>query len=200
MKRLISAIAIATLAAGGVAAAQEGPKLMGDLSRAEAKARAITTFDALDLNHDGKLDEADRTVRTQQMFDHIDTDHNGQISREEFAAARQHGGRGRDGTASADDRSGGRMWPHHGGMGRGPMMMHMAHMADANHDGAISKDEFIDAALKRFDAQDTNHDGIVTAAERQAAHKAMGDKWRARRGHHQGNMPPPASPPPPPAG
>jgi hypothetical protein len=54
-------------------------------------------------------------------------------------------------------------------------------MADGNHDGSVTKDEFRAAAATHFDAADTNHDGKLTPAERQAAHQA-------RRGHMRGMM------------
>jgi hypothetical protein len=57
----------------------------------------------------------------------------------------------------------------------------MGKMADANGDGVVTKDEFVAGALARFDAGDTNHDGSLTPAERQAAHAAMKAQWQAKR-------------------
>ncbi|WP_374146670.1 EF-hand domain-containing protein [Sphingomonas sp. 28-63-12] len=54
--------------------------------------------------------------------------------------------------------------------------------ADANHDGTITRDEFLAAATKRFDKVDANHDGKITPEERQAMRgHGMGGKhggWR----------------------
>ena len=213
MKRVTIALALAGLAAGGTALAQQAG-WGGDMTRADATAKAAAMFEKLDVNHDGKLDKADRAAQAAKMFDRIDTDHNGQISRDEFMAAHDRGPGGMEhgmehgpdgmmpppppeaaggpGPMPGHPMGHGRMG--HGRMGAGPMMA-MAHMADTNHDGAISKDEFVAGALKLFDAADTNHDGKVTKAEREAAHKTMMQKWRAMRGAP--DMPPP---PPPPAG
>jgi Ca2+-binding EF-hand superfamily protein len=61
------------------------------MTRAEAKTRAETAFDKLDVNHDGKLDKADREARhlarINAHFDALDTNHDGSISRDEFLAA-----------------------------------------------------------------------------------------------------------------
>jgi len=84
-----------------------------------------------------------------------------------------HGGKfGRGG----DGRPGGR---HHFGGPRGGMMMEK--QADTNNDGAVSQAEFVAAALKRFDAEDANHDGKVTKEERQAARAAKKAEWQAKR-------------------
>ncbi len=60
--------------------------------------------------------------------------------------------------------------------------------ADANKDGAISKEEFRAAALARFDKIDTDRDGTISKAERKSAKQAhKGDRkghkeeWRAMR-------------------
>ena len=42
---------------------------------------------------------------------------------------------------------------------------------DANGDGRVSADEFSQAALRRFDRHDLNHDGTVTQLEWEAAHR-----------------------------
>ncbi|HEV2608558.1 MAG TPA: EF-hand domain-containing protein [Xanthomonadaceae bacterium] len=43
---------------------------------------------------------------------------------------------------------------------------------DTNHDGMVSKAEFLAYAKAQFDAMDTNHDGQVTVAEMDAARMA----------------------------
>ena len=82
-----------------------------------------------------------------------------------------------------------------GGRGMGGMMM--MRMADANKDGAVSKHEFLAAAASRFDASDSNHDGSVTPAERQAARQAMHERMRGMMQHRMGGdgATPPAPPP-----
>lgn len=159
-------------------------------TRAQAQSRAEAMFERMDVNHDGKLDQADRTAHETEMFDRMDTNHDGSISREEFMAAHQRGAMGGPPEGAMGKRDGG----HHGM--RGPDRDHMGGMmlgmADTNHDGVVTKDEFVAAALKHFDMMDANHDGTVTPAERKAAMAAMRTKWRDRKGS---NMAPPASSP-----
>jgi Ca2+-binding EF-hand superfamily protein len=84
----------------------------------------------------------------------------------------------------------------HGERG-GKMGMMMLHMADANKDGSVTRDEFAVGAAKHFDMMDANKDGKLTKAERQAAHQKMrgmmGGKSGGHAGHDMGDMP---SPPP----
>ncbi|WP_395334235.1 hypothetical protein [Novosphingobium sp. BL-8H] len=186
----------------------------GTITRAEAQAAAEAQFARLDVNKDGKIDQADRDARRTQMreeqFKRLDTNNDGVISKAEFMADRgpkdwQRGGpEGRpdmppppEGAAPPAGAPGkhGPMRDHggpdHGGPGhwggRGPGDMYG--MADADGNRSITKAEFMAAAMKRFDAMDTNHDGQVTKEERQAAHQKM-------RGGRRG--PPEGAPPPPP--
>jgi hypothetical protein len=153
-------------------------------------------FTRADANKDGKLDAADRAARHAAHFEAMDTDKNGSISRAEFDAMHQnrmadnhesghrglhhgagHGpGHGNDDARGEGRRGqgrGGRDGGHHGGM-----MMHMAAMADANKDGAVSKDEFVAAHDRHFDQVDANKDGQLTAEERRAARTAMRERMR----------------------
>lgn len=175
---------------------------MGDkaISKSEFLAKHGEMFDKMDANHDGKLDSADRAAHMGQMFDMIDSDHNGSLSRAEFAAMHQ---RGPAGDAGAHEGMGKGM-----GMGKamGPggehgMGMKMIAMADANHDGAVTRAEFLVGAGQHFDMMDANHDGNLTKAERAAARAKMGGKHRGGHGdqgghgdHQMGDMPPPPPP------
>jgi Ca2+-binding EF-hand superfamily protein len=160
---MISALGALALTSGIALAAGQphdmGDHPTGDMTRAQVVAMANAHFDRMDLNKDGRLDRADREAMhakmAADMFDRTDANHDGTISRDEWNAgaaklAAMHG-RGR------------------------PMMRHMAMMADADADGdrAISRDEFQKRALKHFDRADANHDGTISAAEREQAHAAM---------------------------
>jgi hypothetical protein len=200
---------------------------MKEMTRAEAQAHAEKLFDALDANHDGKLDKADREAREAKHFDAMDTNHDGQLSRQEFMAAhdKMRGRMGRmamggkdmpppppGGAMAGADMAGGPMGPDGKGprgpgrMGhhRGMMVMGLLRQADPNHTGTVSKDAFVGAALKMFDEADANHDGKVTPEERRAAMKAhMGDRGpgmggRGHRGPGRGGMNGHDMPPPPP--
>lgn len=189
-KKYIGLSLLALGLAGAAYAAEQAP--MGDplggktVTKAEFLAKHGEMFDKMDANHDGKLDEADRAAHMGQMFDTIDTDHNGSISRDEFAAAHQKMGGEHGGPGGKHDGPGG---PEGPGKGGGMMMLKMA---DANKDGAVSRDEFMTMAGQHFDKMDANHDGQLTKEERKAAHDKMKKGKGGKRGEHGGHeMPPP---------
>ena len=196
MNRVLIGLTIASLAAGAAYATEGRWHGGATVTRAEAQAKAAQMFDRLDANHDGKLDMADRDAHKAAIFDKIDTNHDGQISKAEFMAFKpmemgEHG----PGRAMGDHEMGDHRIGH--GMGGGRMAMMMLRNADANHDGAVSRDEFIAAALSRFDQADTNHDGKVTPEERKTARAAMREHMMHGMGRYgEGDdmrTPPPAN-------
>jgi hypothetical protein len=66
-------------------------------------------------------------------------------------------------------------------MAEGMMLMEVGKLADPQHTGTITRQAFVDAALKLFDEADANHDGKLTRAERRAAfmqhHPRMGHRF-----------------------
>ena len=201
MKMIIPALGAATMALALGAAAfaapgamRHGPDANGDgtLTRAEVSAQVAERFAKADANGDGVLNEADKAARMGQMFDKIDTDKNGSISRVEFVAAHSAMGSEHGGMDTGGDH---KMGEHGPGMGGHRMAMDsggpgmMLRMADANNDGAVTRDEAMAAAFKHFDKMDANKDGQVTKAERQAAMKAM--MGARMQGNGGGMMPPP---------
>ena len=154
---ILPAAAVMGLAGTAFAAPGQG-RIQGDMTRAQAEARAEAGFAKMDANKDGKIDQADRAAMRDRMFDRIDTDKNGQISKSEFAAmsAMHHG---------KADKRGKRM-----GMGK---------------EGTMTKAAFVDRAMTMFDKADANNDGTVTTAERKAARAAMRQQWQARRAARQ---------------
>ncbi len=59
----------------------------GAISRAEAKAAAAAKFDAIDLDHDGKLDGVELTgIVGSRSFAKSDTDHDGSLDKVEYLA------------------------------------------------------------------------------------------------------------------
>ena len=200
MRKLTLSIGAALLVTTGVAVAapQIAGHMQADMTRAQVQAKAADHFAKMDANGDGKLDAADRAARQAKVFDRIDADHDGAISRDEFAAKRagrgeraggDHAGMAAMDHGQADGQhrmTGHRMGGHRmAGHRMGGRMM--ARMADANNDGAITQAEFSAAALKHFDTVDGDHDGTLTAAERQAAHAAMKAKWESRKAARQAN-------------
>jgi len=175
----------------------------GVLTLDEVRAHARERFNKMDANNDGKIDSADREIRKAERFARIDTNNDGELSQAELAAARESRKAGRadrsaERFAAMDtDNSGGlsqaeldaaregRKGRKHAGKGRMHGGMAMLKMADTNNDNAIDWPEFEAAALKRFAKMDTNSDGQVTAAEREAARAAMKERrkeWREKRG------------------
>lgn len=191
----LSLVAFGLAGAAYAAAPQGHADPLGDktVSKTEFLAKHGDMFDKMDSNRDGKLDSADRAAHMGQMFDMADTDKNGSLSRGEFGAMHQ---RGPDAGAGLGEGMGKGM-RHGGGHGMG---MKMLGMADANHDGAVTRDEFLAGAGQHFDMMDANHDGSLTKAERAAARAKMGGKRHGGRGghagqpmgdHQMGDMPPP---------
>ena len=84
-----------------------------------------------------------------QLFQRLDLNHDGVLTRQE--------------ADQATSRAGG---------GRGGRMIERA-FGDAQ---SVTLAQFEGAALARFDRQDLNHDGVVTAAERQQARAQRGDR------------------------
>lgn len=97
-----------------------------------------------------------------------DANHDGQVTRAELVAWRSANfarfDRNRDGLLSIDDipaflRS----------SSIGTQLAGMIKQYDANGDGRLTRAEFVDGPTPLFDLADTNHDGVVTKAEIDAA-------------------------------
>jgi len=173
-------------------------------TRAELKAALEARFDRMDLNHDGKIDEQDAKLRHEQRiarrFDAIDTDHDGKISKEEFAAAEQRGDSGmgsprfgrHDGERAMMFHREGPEGRLHGRLPFAPPPGGFGHRGgpEGKPGQPLTRAEFVDRGLARFDKVDTDHDGKISPAERDAARASM----RGPRGHR--NMPPPPPTPP----
>ena len=188
MKKLTLAAAASILAMSGTAIYAAAPKDAdgdGNVTRAEAVAKANEMWTKLDVNNDGVLNQADRDAKRGQMFDRLDANKDGSISRDEFMAA--HGPRGGHAGMSGEGR-GGHKGMHRGRHGGGMGMM-MVRMADTDKDGNVTRAEYDAAVTRHFDMVDTNKDGTITKAERQAAHTKM--KGMRHGGMDHGDMPPP---------
>jgi len=60
----------------------------------------------------------------------------------------------------------------------------MMMQADTNHDGMISAAEHAAYAQQMFDNADTNHDGMLSKGEMEAAHKKMHEEMEHHGKHH----------------
>lgn len=204
MNKTLVAVGLAalTLAAGGVAVAQQSaerpqPRALradtdGDqrLSQAEFVGRRIDRLAAADTDRDGSVTrdemraagEARRAQRAEARFDRLDADGDGAVSKAEFEARREH---------RAGERA-----------DRGPRRAHRARHGRAGH--ALSERgpvviadgrEKAEAAFARMDA---DQDGYVTAAERQTARAGLREQRRERmaerRAARRAQQPSPSAP------
>ena len=154
MRTLYLASALALLAAGSAATAQQK-----SITRADAIKATDTKFAATDTNHDGFLSKAEINAEEQRevqratgklrqqlevKFKQLDTNKDSQLSLAEFLAATPS----LQVAANADQ---------------------VLQKLDTNHDGKLSPDEMRAPQLAAFAKADANHDGVVTPAEMKAA-------------------------------
>jgi Ca2+-binding EF-hand superfamily protein len=111
--------------------------------------------------------------RADMLFQMLDANHDGTVTRAEAEQALTQF------QASQGGDGGGQ------GAGRGRMMQRMIEQTFATTP-SVTLQQFEAFALARFDAQDLNHDGVVTAAERQ--------QLRDQRAQARSATPAPAQP------
>ncbi|MBU1347849.1 MAG: EF-hand domain-containing protein [Alphaproteobacteria bacterium] len=188
----IGAAAAVTLMVGGAALAQQAGARGdadgdGRISRSEFVDGRIGRLTAIDANRDGSVSAEEfqsgvdtrRNQRVSARFEALDNDGNGAVSREEFTAEREmRGGRHR-------------MAGHRGG--RGGMGGHRrGERGEAR--GPISVAEIQTRMNTQFDRIDADHDGFVTATERQTARQAMRGQRQERRAERMARRATQASP------
>jgi len=137
-----------------------------DRAAKSAPKRAARMFDRLDVDRDGRItvEEAARARSAKlhtakptrregsSLFARADGNKDGMITRAEFDSA----------VAS------GRLKLRHAAM-RGSQIVRLFDSADTAKQGRISLEEAQQAELRRFDAADLNHDGVLTPDERRQA-------------------------------
>lgn len=159
MKKVIFTFALGALAASTQVSAQpaEAPPPPPGVAPAPAPAQG----------HGWMRDQtrAEAKERADRIFQMLDVNHDGVVTRAEAeqAAAQFAGRRGGEGGE--------------GGNGR------MERLIDREFGTAqsLTLQQFEAQALASFDALDLNHDGVVTAAERQQARAAMHDQGPPRQ-------------------
>lgn len=146
-------------------------------ARAELQTKLEQKFDAMDANRDGTLTPqerraamaAGRDARRASMFATLDSNHDGVLSPEEFAAIH------RDRAAGArSDADGAVRGARHHRAGRDGVTPWRA--LAAYRDKPITRTQFVEAGLTRFDRIDTDHDGVISSAERDAARVARRER------------------------
>jgi len=105
-----------------------------------------------DANGDGIVTKAEFTQARAKMFDRLDRNH--------------------DGYLSADDK------PRFSfrKSSNGDRLQQMVLMLDKDGDGRVSRDEFVNSPSLLFERADTNHDGVVDAAELTAFRTLMASR------------------------
>ena len=125
----------------------------GEITFEEMTARSTERFSKLDKDGNGTISVEEMTVRKKVFFDKLDTDSSGSISMEEAKAFR-------------DKRHENRKERH---------SARMLELLDADGNGTVSSDEFEAASSKRFEAADTNGDGVLSADELPNLRPGKGD-------------------------
>jgi Ca2+-binding EF-hand superfamily protein len=124
---------------------------------------------AFDTNRDGKVTKDEFMATVRSRFAQMDLNNDGRITDEDLPPLM----RGRNILASDS------------GAGRGPgrRILRLLRDADANKDGAITLDEAMAAAEKRFAGLDRNKDGVIDTADRDALRAETVD-YRVKRFIH----------------
>jgi Ca2+-binding EF-hand superfamily protein len=112
-------------------------------------------------------------LKTREQMDLIDTNHDGKVSREEWIAYQERFfealDKNKDGYLEPDEffrTAQDNVIPFATlGYARGLMTETMFGKIDADHDGKLSKKEFIDYQLKIFDAMDTDKKQVLNIAD-----------------------------------
>ncbi len=157
------------------------------VTQAEFVQARVSRLTALDANHDGTVTaeelragaQARRAQHAAQRFERLDADKNGQISRAEFDAARPERGAGR---GPGGEHRGPRMAHRRGGERHGPGQRMAQH-------GPIIIADVQTKLTEDFARLDTDHDGVLSPAERQAGRAVMRERFQERRMNRQNRAP-----------
>jgi Ca2+-binding EF-hand superfamily protein len=127
------------------------------LAAAETSACAQSRFDPVQAigkaaaNHDGRISRDEFLAARAKRFDQFDRNHDGYIDDQDMP---------RFVRANAD---------------RMQKLQAVLNLADANHDGRVSRDEYMAASGRMFERIDVNHDGYIDQGELQQAAQRIHD-------------------------
>lgn len=147
-RSLAAAAAVAFLMATGVASV--GPAAAQDAgqSREQRGERGVKRFEKLDRNNDGAVDVHEVERRLLKGFERADRNNDGVVDQDEVKAlGEKRGGKGKG-----------------GGKG-GNRAEKRFQKADADRDGRVTKDEYLDKLPAWFRRADENKDDRVTRQE-----------------------------------
>lgn len=116
--------------------------LIGTAAHAQAAPDMASALDRImqaDTNNDGQVTKAEFIAHRAQQFARMDRNSDGFITMDDVP--RLMAGRFQ------------------------PRLQMLQQQFDANHDGKVSRDEFVNGPTRGFDLADANHDGIVTREE-----------------------------------
>ncbi|TJZ73171.1 EF-hand domain-containing protein [Chitiniphilus eburneus] len=162
MKRWTIGVMVVALAAGAAMAGDGwgGKGTLRDISRADFIKAAETRFDAMDANKDGVVTQAERQAAWKTHAGQFKP--RGDVTESQYlemAKARfQRMDADKNGVLSAEERQGGRHGMRDGRFHHAGMMLR----------GDVTRADFIKHVESRFDALDTDKNGVVTVAEFQA--------------------------------
>lgn len=117
-------------------------KRAGDAKFSQMQARRAEHLLERDENHDGKWSKSELSRMPERLFTKLDQDGNGVLTRDELDP-------GRD------------LWTER----HGDFLQHVWSRVDSNGDGVVDGQEALRAAEARFEGIDANHDGAVTRDE-----------------------------------
>jgi Ca2+-binding EF-hand superfamily protein len=152
MTKLQNMLLASVLVAGTVALPQmvlAAPKAVAQT--AEDKAALVQAeFNKLDLNKDGKVSATEYIVSARMAFKSIDLNKDRSLSVDELRAAQllESGAQTSKHTAKSDVAS-----------------LTKVKLADSDHDGMLSEDEYVATARAQFDKMDKNKDGFLSLDE-----------------------------------
>jgi Ca2+-binding EF-hand superfamily protein len=150
---IVAAPLLLLMVQAGTPAAKPAPAAPQSITKAAAQARAKSTFELLDANKDGSVDQTEaqsamvaaaakrRSAEVTAVFTRADTNKDGSLSKQEYEAS------------LPPLRANAQPW---------------VASNDTDKNGRVTLSEVTAASTAAFDRLDTDHNGVVTAQEARA--------------------------------